>query len=104
MILVVKQQLNWAMMEILLNVLNHVYWFNIIKSSEQSMIVKNTKCVNRDLIDNGKLKNTLPYNPYSLIFLFGCTKNDLIEMYKYELTDINKKIDDLNKNDNNFNI
>lgn len=75
-----------------------------IKSSEQSMIVKNTKCVNRDLIDNGKLKNTLPYNPYSLIFLFGCTKNDLIEMYKYELTDINKKIDDLNKNDNNFKL
>ena len=41
------------------------------------------KCINRDLIDNGRLKNTLLFTPYAIIFLFGSTKNDLIDLYNY---------------------
>ena len=58
--------------------------------------IKN-KCINRDLIDNGRLKNTLLFTPYAIIFLFGLTKNDLIDLYKYELNNIQLIIDENNK-------
>lgn len=57
--------------------------------------IKN-KCINRDLIDNGRLKNTLLFTPYAIIFLFGLTKNDLIDLYKYELNNIQSIIDENN--------
>ena len=56
------------------------------------------KCINRDLIDNGRLKNTLLFTPYAIIFLFGLTKNDLIDLYKYELDNIQSIVDENNKN------
>jgi|SaaInl85LU_5_DNA_1037374.scaffolds.fasta_scaffold04603_2 hypothetical protein len=55
------------------------------------------KCINRDLVDNGRLKNTLLFTPYAIIFLFGLTKNDLIDLYKYELDNIQLIIDENNK-------
>ena len=56
------------------------------------------KCINRDLIDNGRLKNTLLFTPYAIIFLFGLTKNDLIDLYKYLLDNIQSIVDKNNKN------
>lgn len=58
------------------------------------------KCINRDLIDNGRLKNTLLFTPYAIIFLFGSTKIDLIDLYKYELSNINSIVDKYNENPN----
>lgn len=55
------------------------------------------KCINRDLIDNGRLTNTLLFTPYAIIFLFGLTKNDLIDLYKYELDNIQSIVDENNK-------
>lgn len=75
----------------------------ISSNTEQSSIYireyKN-KCINRDLIDNGRLKNTLLFTPYAIIFLFGLTKNDLIDLYKYELGNIESIVNDNNKNPN----
>lgn len=62
------------------------------------------KCINRDLIDNGRLKNTLLFTPYAIIFLFGLTKNDLIDLYKYELDNIQLIVDqNNNKSDKLYN-
>lgn len=61
--------------------------------------IKN-KCINRDLIDNGRLKNTLLFTPYAIIFLFGSTKNDLIDLYKYEISNIKSIVDQYNDNPN----
>ena len=58
------------------------------------------KCINRDLIDNGRLKNTLLFTPYAMIFLFGSTKNDLIDLYKYEIGNIKSIAEKYNNNTN----
>ena len=55
-----------------------------------------TKCINRDLIDNGKIKNTLLFTPYSIIFLCGLTDNDLIELYKHEIQNIESIVNNNN--------
>lgn len=56
-----------------------------------------TKCINRDLIDNGRLKNTFPHTPYSMIILLGSTKEDLIELYQSEFTLVDNIIEKYNK-------
>ncbi len=56
-----------------------------------------TKCINRDLIDNGRLKNTFPYTPFSMIILLGSTKKDLIELYQSEFNLVNEIIENYNK-------
>tara|TARA_Y100000389_G_scaffold13821_1_gene12276 strand:- start:10386 stop:12374 length:1989 start_codon:yes stop_codon:yes gene_type:complete len=57
----------------------------------------NTKCINRDLIDNGRLKNTFLYTPYSMIILLGSTKKDLVDLYKSEFNIVDSLIDKYNK-------
>lgn len=56
-----------------------------------------TKCINRDLIDNGRLKNTFMYTPYSMIILLGSTKKDLIELYQSEFNLVNNIVENYNK-------
>lgn len=56
------------------------------------------KCINRDLIDNGRLKNTLLFTPYAIIFLFGLTKNDLLDLYNYEISNIESIVNNNNNN------
>lgn len=66
--------------------------------NESAFLQENKKkCINRDLVDNGRLKNTMLFTPYAIIFLFGLTKNDLIDLYKYELDNIQLIIDENNK-------
>lgn len=57
----------------------------------------NTKCINRDLIDNGRLKNTFLYTPYSMIILLGSTKKDLVDLYNSEFNIVDSLIDKYNK-------
>lgn len=57
-----------------------------------------TKCINRDFIDNGRLKNTFPYTPFSMIILLGSTKKDLMELYKSEFDSVQYYIDKHNNN------
>ena len=77
---------------------------SILTSDTQNLsayVVENkNKCINRDLIDNGRLKNTLLFTPYAIIFLFGSTKNDLIDLYNYELSNIKSIVDKYNENPN----
>jgi len=62
------------------------------------------KCINRDLIDNGAIKNTLLFTPYAIIFLFGSTKNDLIDLYKYEISNIKSVVDNTNEKNKTLNL
>ena len=64
----------------------------IIIDDGSNFFKKENKCINRDLIDNGRLKNTMLYTPYAIIFLFGLTKQDIIEINKHESNDINNNI------------
>ena len=67
-------------------------------ANESAFLQENkNQCINRDLVDNGRLKNTMLFTPYAIIFLFGLTKNDLIDLYKYELDNIQLIIDENNK-------
>jgi len=75
--------------------------FGSIPIGEKDNLNYNTKCINRDLIDNGKFKNTFPYTPYSMIILLGSTKKDLIELYKSYFNLVNNIIDEYNKGINN---
>ena len=54
---------------------------------------ENNKCVKRDEIYNGEFKGTSTITPYALIILMGSTKKDIIELYKDELENRTKDIE-----------
>lgn len=54
---------------------------------------ENNNCVNRDEIYNREFEGTLTITPYALIILMGSTKKDIIELYKDELENKTKNIE-----------
>lgn len=72
--------------------------FGSIPINEKNNDTYITKCINRDFIDNGRLKNTFPYTPFSMIILLGSTKKDLMELYKSEFNLVQYYIDKHNNN------
>ena len=60
---------------------------------------KLTKCINRDLYDNGLIKNTFPFTPLALIILLGSTKKDLKDLYYSEFNYLNNIIENYNNRD-----
>lgn len=54
------------------------------------------KCIERKNYNYGVYEDTFSYTPISIIFLLGCSKEELIEIYLYELikTIKNKEFDD----------
>ena len=53
----------------------------------------NYECVKRDEIYNGEFEGTSTITPYALIILMGSTKKDIIELYKDELENRTKDIE-----------
>jgi len=53
----------------------------------------NNNCVNRDEIYNREFEGTSTITPYALIILMGSTKKDIIELYKDELENRTKNIE-----------
>lgn len=49
------------------------------------ILTENGKCIKRSKFDYGKVKNFIHYTPYALIFLFGLTKDDIIDLHKKEM-------------------